>query len=156
MTILVTGAAGFIGFHVSRRLLARGEQVIGLDVVNDYYSVSLKEDRLRTLAEEHGEAFRFIRCDFADREQLASALDGVEIDAVERPEQRFVVGEIALDRREGLAMIAAQPGIPVALQDDAVIIVEIVDPDHFVAAAHEPVGEMMADEAGGAGHEDFH
>ena len=82
MTILVTGAAGFIGFQVARRLLARGEQVIGLDIVNDYYSMALKEDRLRTLADEGGDAFRFIRCDFADREQLAGALHGVEFDAI--------------------------------------------------------------------------
>ena len=61
--ILVTGAAGFIGFHVSRRLLERGEEVIGLDNVNDYYSVALKRDRLAELG--RSEAFRFVDADFA-------------------------------------------------------------------------------------------
>src|SRR3569623_250859 len=59
MTILVTGAAGFIGFHVSERLLARGEEVIGLDSVNDYYSVKLQRDRLAELGRRHN-AFRFV------------------------------------------------------------------------------------------------
>jgi UDP-glucuronate 4-epimerase len=67
--ILVTGAAGFIGFHLTRRLLARGDQVIGYDNVNDYYSVQLKEDRLRQLKAEPG--FTFVRGDLAD----ASAVD---------------------------------------------------------------------------------
>ncbi len=62
--ILVTGAAGFIGFHLSRRLLARGDEVIGFDNVNDYYSVQLKEDRLRQLTAEPG--FAFVRGDLAD------------------------------------------------------------------------------------------
>src|SRR5689334_3425841 len=48
--ILVTGSAGFISFHLTRRLAARGDQVIGYDNVNDYYSVALKEDRLKQLA----------------------------------------------------------------------------------------------------------
>ena len=46
MTVLVTGAAGFIGYHVTEALLARGEQVIGVDNMNDYYDVRLKEARL--------------------------------------------------------------------------------------------------------------
>jgi UDP-glucuronate 4-epimerase len=49
MHILVTGAAGFIGFHLSRRLLSDGHSVVGLDNVNDYYSVQLKRDRLAQL-----------------------------------------------------------------------------------------------------------
>ena len=49
MTILLTGAAGFIGFHVTQKLLGRGEQVIGIDNLNDYYDVSLKNDRLKHL-----------------------------------------------------------------------------------------------------------
>jgi UDP-glucuronate 4-epimerase len=63
--ILVTGAAGFIGFHVARRLLARGEEVVGLDNVNTYYDPSLKEARLAQLAGLPG--FRFERVDLADR-----------------------------------------------------------------------------------------
>ena len=61
--ILVTGSAGFIGFHLTRRLAARGDQVIGFDNVNDYYSVQLKEDRLKQLAGLPG--FQFVRGDLA-------------------------------------------------------------------------------------------
>ncbi len=63
--ILVTGVAGFIGFHVAQRLLARGEQVIGLDIVNDYYDVRLKEARLAQLANASGH--RFLKLNLADR-----------------------------------------------------------------------------------------
>jgi UDP-glucuronate 4-epimerase len=65
MRVLVTGVAGFIGYHVSRRLLARGDTVIGLDNVNNYYDVRLKEDRLSQLTSH--EQFRFTRGDLADR-----------------------------------------------------------------------------------------
>jgi UDP-glucuronate 4-epimerase len=68
--ILITGAAGFIGFHLSRRLLAAGRTVVGIDNLNPYYDVRLKEDRLRILQEN--DAFRFIRLDIADREALSS------------------------------------------------------------------------------------
>ena len=64
-TILVTGAAGFIGYHVARRLLAEGEGVLGLDNLNEYYDVSLKEARLSFL--QAFSAFRFQRLDLADR-----------------------------------------------------------------------------------------
>jgi UDP-glucuronate 4-epimerase len=80
MPILVTGAAGFIGFHVSQRLIARGEAVIGLDNVNDYYSTRLKRDRLAELAQHRG--FRFIEVDFADNAALTAALDGVAFDRI--------------------------------------------------------------------------
>ena len=63
-TVLVTGAAGFIGSHVAERLLARGETVIGVDVFNDYYDPALKEARAARLAERSG--FRMLRLDFAD------------------------------------------------------------------------------------------
>ena len=69
MTILVTGAAGFIGFHVCQALLARGASVLGVDNLNDYYAVSLKEDRLRQLQGMDG--FRFARMDVADRQAMA-------------------------------------------------------------------------------------
>jgi UDP-glucuronate 4-epimerase len=75
MAILLTGAAGFIGFHTARALLARGERVIGVDSVNDYYDVRLKEARLARLA---GPDFSFVRADVADRDaMLALASDDI-------------------------------------------------------------------------------
>jgi UDP-glucuronate 4-epimerase len=65
MTLLVTGAAGFIGFHVTKALLARGERVVGIDNLNDYYDVRLKHARLREL--EGLPNFEFLRLDLADR-----------------------------------------------------------------------------------------
>jgi UDP-glucuronate 4-epimerase len=67
-TILVTGAAGFIGYHVSESLLKRGDEVIGLDNLNDYYDVSLKEARLARLTPQAG--FSFARGDIADRQTV--------------------------------------------------------------------------------------
>ena len=63
--ILVTGAAGFIGYHVARKLLERGEQVLGLDNLSDYYDVRLKEARVAQLAPS--KRFRFLKLDLADR-----------------------------------------------------------------------------------------
>jgi UDP-glucuronate 4-epimerase len=63
--ILVTGAAGFIGMHTSERLLARGDEVVGLDNLNDYYDPGLKESRLARLTPHP--AFRFVKLDVADR-----------------------------------------------------------------------------------------
>ena len=65
MKFLVTGAAGFIGFHVARRLLNRGDEVIGIDNLNDYYDVRLKEARLQRLTANT--RFSFQRLDLADR-----------------------------------------------------------------------------------------
>jgi len=73
MAIVVTGAAGFIGFNVSRLLLNRGEEVIGLDNLNDYYDVTLKKARLAEL--ESHKAFTFLRLDFSDFDSLKAALD---------------------------------------------------------------------------------
>ena len=81
MTTLVTGAAGFIGFHVSERLMARGEEVIGLDNVNDYYSVALKRDRLAELRRRHA-GFTFLEVDFADNSALGAAVEGRRFDKV--------------------------------------------------------------------------
>jgi UDP-glucuronate 4-epimerase len=65
MNILVTGAAGFIGMHVAQRLLRQGVQVVGIDNLNDYYDVRLKEDRLKQLAPFRN--FRFVKLEMADR-----------------------------------------------------------------------------------------
>ncbi|AUU07761.1 NAD-dependent epimerase/dehydratase family protein [Serratia marcescens] len=70
MKFLVTGAAGFIGYHVAERLLTAGHQVVGIDNLNDYYDVGLKTARLDRLADKPG--FRFIRLDLADREGMAA------------------------------------------------------------------------------------
>jgi UDP-glucuronate 4-epimerase len=67
--VLVTGAGGFIGFHLSQCLLARGDEVVGLDNLNDYYDVSLKKDRLVQLEGEPG--FSFHKLDLTDREGMA-------------------------------------------------------------------------------------
>jgi UDP-glucuronate 4-epimerase len=76
MKVLVTGAAGFIGFHTAQRLLARGDTVVGLDVVNDYYDPSLKEARLGVLAQTPAAAegrWSFLRADLADEAAVRAA-----------------------------------------------------------------------------------
>ena len=95
MKILVMGAAGFIGYHVARRLLERGDTVVGLDNLNAYYDVSLKEARLSRLTNHYG--FRFAKLDVADREGMARLF------ADERP-QRIV-------------HLAAQAGVRYSLEN---------------------------------------
>lgn len=94
MPVLVTGAAGFIGFHACRALLRRGDSVVGIDNLNDYYDVRLKEARLHRLAAEPG--FTFYRADIADP------------DAV----QRCVAGHTDVDR---ILHLAAQAGVRYSL-----------------------------------------
>lgn len=65
MRVLVTGAAGFIGYHTAERLLSRGDQVVGLDNLNDYYDPTLKQARLERLSKHAG--FTFVRADIADQ-----------------------------------------------------------------------------------------
>jgi UDP-glucuronate 4-epimerase len=96
MSILVTGAAGFIGFHVAKALLERGEWVVGVDNLNDYYDVALKEARLAQLKAYSG--FAFTRLDVADR-------DGM-----------FQFMERHADLR-GIIHLAAQPGVRHSLRD---------------------------------------
>jgi UDP-glucuronate 4-epimerase len=74
MTVVVTGAAGFIGYHVASALLARGERVVGIDIVNDYYDVALKEARLAHLTSHKD--FAFHRADIADAQAIAAILAG--------------------------------------------------------------------------------
>ena len=70
MKLLLTGAAGFIGFHTAQILLARGDEVVGLDNLNDYYDVTLKQARLAMLQKFPN--FRFVKLDVADREGMAA------------------------------------------------------------------------------------
>ena len=80
MTILVTGSAGFIGFHLSRRLLARGDSVVGLDSMNAYYDPALKAARLAILEAEPG--YRHAKLDLADRDGVAALFAQAKPDAV--------------------------------------------------------------------------
>lgn len=96
MTILVTGAAGFIGSHVAAAMLARGERVVGLDNLNDYYDPRLKEARLERLLASS--AFAFVRGDVSDREAVA-ALVAAHPDI------------------EGIVHLAAQAGVRHSLVD---------------------------------------
>jgi UDP-glucuronate 4-epimerase len=96
MSILVTGAAGFIGFHVARMYLDRGERVVGIDNLNDYYDISLKEARLARLHEYHN--FSFAKLDIADRDRIFDLVDS-------HPDLRDVIH------------LAAQAGVRYSLQD---------------------------------------
>lgn len=80
MKILVTGSAGFIGFHLSNYLLARGDEVVGLDNLNDYYDVSLKQDRLAQLKDQPG--FSFYKLDLANRPGIADLFAQHDFDVV--------------------------------------------------------------------------
>ena len=75
--ILVTGAAGFIGFSLSKRLLEQGDEVVGLDNLNDYYDVDLKLSRLKQITMQ--ENFKPVRLDLADRDGNGKALQGGEV-----------------------------------------------------------------------------
>jgi UDP-glucuronate 4-epimerase len=82
MRVLVTGVAGFIGYHVAARLMARGDTVFGIDNLNDYYSPKLKEDRVADLRQRFGNALAFDRVDFADSDALDAALTPIAVDAI--------------------------------------------------------------------------
>jgi UDP-glucuronate 4-epimerase len=85
MKILVTGNAGFIGFHVAQRLLERGDAVVGLDNVNDYYDPTLKEGRLQVLeqtAARTGSDYRFLRANLADRPAIEACFAEHRFDRV--------------------------------------------------------------------------
>ncbi len=80
MKILVTGAAGFIGFHLAKVLCERGDEVVGIDNLNAYYEVSLKENRLKQL--ESYDNFRFIRLDIANQKAIAHLFETEHFDKV--------------------------------------------------------------------------
>jgi len=93
--VLVTGAAGFIGSHLALQLLARGDEVVGLDNLNDYYDVRLKEARLARLSDQQG--FRFVKMGLEDRQAMA---------------QLF-----AQEKFDQVVNLAAQPGVRYSLQN---------------------------------------
>ena len=93
--VLVTGAAGFIGYHLCSRLLEDGCEVVGIDNLNDYYDVSLKESRLARLRDRKG--FRFIRLDLADRQGMAELF--------------------ATERFDNVVNLAAQAGVRYSLEN---------------------------------------
>lgn len=78
--ILITGAAGFVGFHVANALLDRGIRVTGVDSLNSYYPVQLKQDRLKLLSKRDG--FGFHQVDIADHEALKSVPGAQDVDAI--------------------------------------------------------------------------
>lgn len=85
MKVLVTGNAGFIGFHTAKRLLERGDSVVGFDSVNTYYEVGLKEDRLKELektALSTGGRYKFVRANLTDRDALAACFEDDDFDRV--------------------------------------------------------------------------
>ena len=82
MAILVTGAAGFIGAATTRALLERGEEVVGIDNLNDYYDPDLKRARLANLNRDFPHCFRFEQTDFADADALKRAANTVDLEAI--------------------------------------------------------------------------
>ena len=82
MSVLVTGVAGFIGAATSRALLERGDEVVGIDNLNDYYDPKLKQARVEILQRQFGNRFRFERVDFADAAALESFTDAIDIEGI--------------------------------------------------------------------------
>ena len=82
MAVLVTGAAGFIGAATSRVLLDRGDTVVGVDNLNDYYDPTLKQARLDNLQRDFGDRFRFEQLDFADADQLRRSTESMDLDGI--------------------------------------------------------------------------
>ena len=82
MAVLVTGVAGFIGSWTARALLERGEEVVGIDNINDYYDPDLKQARLRNLSSQFHNRFRFEQVDFSDTKALARLSDSSDFDRI--------------------------------------------------------------------------
>ena len=101
MKVLVTGSAGFIGMHVAERLLARGDEVVGLDNMNDYYDPALKRARLARLVERKG--YTHVHADLSDRGAIEALVDKVlaanpdsvaAIKAGKLTARKFLVGQV--------------------------------------------------------------
>ena len=127
MKTLVTGNAGFIGFHVARALLSRGDAVVGIDVVNDYYDPALKEARLAELeavAAATGTPYEFRRADLADRGAVEAAF--------------------AAHRFERVINLAAQAGVRYSLENPlAYVASNVVGFTHILEACrHAQVGHL--------------
>lgn len=97
MEYLVTGVAGFIGHRLAHRLLSRGDSVVGVDNLNDYYDPELKRARLMDLFDGHGSRLTFKQVDFADMSALKQALEGKQIDRI--------------------AHLGAQPGVQYSIEN---------------------------------------
>ncbi len=124
MAILVTGAAGFIGSYVCKKLLESGKTVIGIDSLNDYYEVSLKQARLKNIQDSpESSKFNFIRGDIADYDSLAEKLvvgvvvvplvvggGGVEVDEVPLVSVPFVEGDAGVVPLVVLPLAAGRKG----------------------------------------------
>ncbi|PJB03836.1 MAG: protein CapI, partial [Hydrogenophilales bacterium CG_4_9_14_3_um_filter_59_35] len=95
MKVLITGVAGFIGMHVAQRLLERGVGVVGIDNLNDYYDVRLKEDRLKQLMPLPG--FRFVKLDMAERAAMEALF--------------------AAEKFQRVVNLAAQPGVRYSIKN---------------------------------------
>src|SRR5438034_11118410 len=82
MAVLVTGTAGFIGAATARALLDRGDEVVGIDNLNDYYDPSLKQARLDNLGQQYGNRFRFERVDFSNADALRQLADTYDFESI--------------------------------------------------------------------------
>jgi UDP-glucuronate 4-epimerase len=123
MKVLVTGAAGFIGFHTAKRLLDRGDEVIGIDNVNTYYDPTLKEARVAQLQGRNG--FKFVRQDIADRTAIKTLFES------ERPNR--------------VIHLAAQAGVRYGSQDpDAYIDSNVVGTQNILEGCrHNDVEHLV-------------
>ena len=126
MRVLVTGAAGFIGAALSEALLARGDEVIGIDDLNDYYDPALKRARLSRLRDgEGGDRFTFHHLNFADSVALTIALEGSDFDAI--------------------AHLGAQAGVRYSIENPATYIHSnlVGHANMLEIARHRQIGHMV-------------
>ena len=132
MAVLVTGCAGFIGAATARALLERGDEVVGIDDLNDYYDPALKRARIENLERDAGGRFRFEHADFADAQELQRVAATIEIDTI--------------------VHLGAQPGVRYGLVNPAAYVrsnlvghmnmlelARVVQPRHMVYASSSSV-----------------